>query len=142
MRDKQQELIELIARKNNVLIGSDDPILMLLTANEFIITENTKALSEALSGYSSKIEVISSQWDSLASKKAEKILNASLNASKQVLNEHLEESASKIKALISSEILAAKIEIEREKKRIGLMSLINTLSALLIFVSVIVYLVS
>ena len=41
----KDELIKLIAKENNVIIGKDDPILMLVTATDYLIKKFEKILT-------------------------------------------------------------------------------------------------
>ncbi|OCG28992.1 hypothetical protein A9G45_01360 [Gilliamella sp. HK2] len=128
----KEELINLIAKENNVMLGKDDPILMLITANDYLIKELELSLSKILAENRTQLELNFSQYDESVKNNAEKILNAALIASKKTLTDHITESATEFKKLINDEILAAKIDIEVESKKIGFYSKINL--TLLIFI--------
>lgn len=121
----KEELINLIAKENNMLIGKDDPILMLVTANDFLIKKFELSLSNMLSENSEKITLELYKYNESVKQISEKILNASLTASKKTLTNHIEESASEVKKIIKNEILAAKIEMNNERKEINFYSKIS-----------------
>lgn len=125
MENKKKELIELIAKENRVLIGSDDPILILLTANEYLIKNLHIELDSILKYYSSELELLATKREKLATQKAEKILNVALDASKKNLTTHTEEIFLKITDKIKDEILAAKINIKNERKKLEIFFVIN-----------------
>ncbi|MCO6559783.1 MAG: hypothetical protein J6574_01605 [Gilliamella sp.] len=127
----KDELIKLIAKENNVIIGKDDPILMLVTATDYLIKKFELEMKNILSENREQLELNLFQHYESTKQISEKILNASLNASKKTLTTHIKESATEFKKLINEEILAAKIDIEVESKKIGFYSKINLI--LLIF---------
>ncbi|MCX8588003.1 MULTISPECIES: hypothetical protein [unclassified Gilliamella] len=74
----------------------------------------------------------------MTEKYAEKSLNASLSASKKTLTKYVEKSTTEISELIKKEILAAKINLEDERKKINTHSMVNLV--LLIFVIFLIFL--
>jgi hypothetical protein len=83
MSEKLDKIVQDITIKHGVLLGKDDPILMLQTMNEQLIEENRKAQQDLLVQFREEIESISSQWKDDAKEKAEKILNVALASSKE-----------------------------------------------------------
>ena len=51
MKEETEILIREIASKHGVLLGQDDPILILQTMNAKLMEENTKAQSSLLNQY-------------------------------------------------------------------------------------------
>ena len=76
MSDKMNEVVQDIAVKHGVVLGKDDPILILQTINQRLLEENRKAQQEMLAQFKEEMENISSQWKNDANEKAEKVLNA------------------------------------------------------------------
>lgn len=135
---KKEEFIEIIAKENNILISKDDPILILFTANHYLLKEFNENLSKAFAEHRSLLELTISEYDEITKKYAEKSLNAALVASKKTLTKYIEESSTEISKLIKNEILAAKINLEDERKKINTYSIVNLV--LLIFVIFLVFL--
>jgi len=134
----KEELIKIIAEKHNILLGKDDPIIILVTAIDFLTKKYDENLREVLSENIAQLELNLSQYDKSVKINAEKIINAALSSSKKMLTTHIQESAIEVKKLIKDEILAAKIDFEIERKKINFHSKIN--SILLIFIMVIILL--
>lgn len=96
MSEKLDKIIQDITVKHGVLLGKDDPILMLQTMNAHLIEENRKAQQDLLIQFREEMESISSQWKDDAKEKAEKVLNAALASSKESVNRLLQESTKEL----------------------------------------------
>lgn len=111
MSEKLDKIVQDITVKHGVLLGKDDPILMLQTMNEQLIEENRKAQQDLLVQFREEMESISSQWKDDAKEKAEKVLNAALASSKEaitiLLHESTKESVQAMKKLISDSLIEA-----------------------------------
>ncbi|KTD02734.1 conjugal transfer protein TraM [Fluoribacter gormanii] len=92
MSENLDKIIQNITSKHGVLLGKDDPILMLQTMNEQLIEENRKAQQDLLVQFREEMESISSQWKDDAKEKAEKVLNTALASSKEAIARLLQES--------------------------------------------------
>ncbi|MCW8386876.1 conjugal transfer protein TraM [Fluoribacter dumoffii] len=92
MSENLDKIIQNISIKHGVLLGKDDPILMLQTMNEQLIEENRKAQQDLLVQFREEMESISSQWKDDAKEKAEKVLNTALASSKEAIARLLQES--------------------------------------------------
>ncbi|STX57425.1 traM protein [Legionella israelensis] len=69
MSEKLDKIVQDITVKHGVLLGKDDPILMLQTMNEQLIEENRKAQQDLLVKFREEMEGISSQWKMMPRKK-------------------------------------------------------------------------
>lgn len=111
MSEKLDKIIQDITVKHGVLLGKDDPILMLQTMNAQLIEEHRKAQQDLLVQFREEMESISSQWKDDAKEKAEKVLNAALASSKEaiarLLHESTKESVQAMKRLISDSLVEA-----------------------------------
>ncbi|CZG09760.1 conjugal transfer protein TraM [Legionella pneumophila] len=111
MSEKLDKIVQDITVKHGVLLGKDDPILMLQTMNEQLIEENRKAQQDLLVQFREEMEGISSQWKDDAKEKAEKVLNAALASSKEavtrLLHESTKESVQAMRKLISDSLIEA-----------------------------------
>lgn len=108
MPDKFNEVIQDIAVRHGVVLGKDDPILILQTMNEKLLEENRRMQEAMLTKFGEEIESISSQWKDDAKEKAEKILNITLANSKEVMarliNDSTNESINTMKNMISNSL--------------------------------------
>lgn len=114
------EAIQDIVVKHGVLLGKDDPILMLQTMNERLLEENRHAQQEMLAQFKEEMESISSQWKSDSNKKAEMILNKALAGSKEAMARLLQESTSEsvfaMKQMISDSLAQARDMAQQARK--------------------------
>lgn len=120
MSDKINETIQDIAVKHGVVLGKDDPVLILQTMNEKLLEENRKAQQEMIAQFKEEMENISSQWKDDAKDKAEKVLNAALSSSKEamdkILRQATSESALVMKNLISDSLTEARDLTQQTRK--------------------------
>ncbi|HDO8005114.1 conjugal transfer protein TraM [Legionella pneumophila serogroup 1] len=120
MSDKINEAIQYIAGKHGVVLGRDDPVLILQTMNDRLLEENRKAQQEMLTQFKEEMESISSQWKVDAKDKAEKVLNAALASSKEAMNKILREATNEsvhvMKKLISDSLTEANDLTQQTRK--------------------------
>lgn len=120
MSEKLDKIIQDITVKHGVLLGKDDPILMLQTMNAQLIEEHRKAQQALLVQFRQEMEGISSQWKDDAKEKAEKVLNAALANSKEaitrLLHESTKESVQVMKKLISDSLIEAHSFTQKTQK--------------------------
>lgn len=105
--DQFDDLIREIATKHGIVVGRDDPILVLQTINLRLMQDSAKAQRVQLDQYKEELEGLALRWGNDAKEKAERILNAALAASKGAMEQLMEESAKKAAAAVSSEVSAA-----------------------------------
>ncbi|CAM4497514.1 MAG: Protein TraM [Legionella sp.] len=93
MSEELDHLIKEIAVKHGTFLGKDDPILMLHTVNQQLIEDSKKAHQELLITFKSELEQCSMKWKGDAHEKAEKIVNASLASSKEIMSRLMQQSS-------------------------------------------------
>ncbi|HHT9802755.1 TPA: conjugal transfer protein TraM [Legionella pneumophila] len=120
MSEKLDKIIQDITVKHGVLLGKDDPILILQTMNAQLIEDNRKAQQDLLVQFREEMEGISSQWKDDTKEKAEKVLNAALASSKEaiirLLHESTKESVQSMKKLISDSLIEAHSFTQKTQK--------------------------
>ncbi|HCD9261982.1 TPA: conjugal transfer protein TraM [Legionella pneumophila] len=104
MADQLEMLINDIAIKHGVVIGRDDPILILQTMNAKLMEDNAKTQQLMLNQYKEDLEGIALRWGNDAKEKSERILNASLTAAKETMANVLEASATTTAFTIQNDI--------------------------------------
>jgi hypothetical protein len=107
MPDNVDELIKEIAVKHGIAVSRDDPILILQTINNRLMQDSEKAQQAMLDQYKEELEALALRWGVDAKDKAERILNASLLASKDAMGGIMQESAKATAAAMRSEIESA-----------------------------------
>ena len=129
-----EEMIKEIAAKHGIAVGRDDPILILQTLNNRLMQANQKAQQEMLDQYKSELESISLRWSTDAKEKAERILNASLDASKAAMEQLMLAGAKEVVETIKSEVDTSLNRINcpiKDANRIGLMNIVASCITLL-----------
>jgi hypothetical protein len=131
---EREELIKELAVKHGIALGRDDPILILQTLNNRLLQASQKAQQALLDQYKAELEELSLRWSADAKEKAERILNASLDASKVAMNQLMRASAKEIITTMKAEVKASINRINRPIKdisRIGLMNIVASCVTLL-----------
>ncbi|CAM4473688.1 MAG: Protein TraM [Legionella sp.] len=93
MSEELDHLIKEIAVKHGTVLGKDDPILMLHTVNQQLIEDSKKAHQELLMTFKGELELCCAKWKEDAHEKAEKIVNASLASSKEIMSRLVQKSS-------------------------------------------------
>ena len=117
--DNMDDLLAELARKHKVALGPDDPVAMLLTVNRFLLRETAASQEQLLQGFRESIATSSSDWNKLANKRAEAILNATIFAAKNAVASGAEEgvAAGLSVFLQSAERLSGRIDGQLKQVR-------------------------
>jgi hypothetical protein len=129
-----EELIKEIAVKHGIALGRDDPILILQTLNNRLLQASQKAQQALLDQYKAELEDLSLRWSTDTKEKAERILNASLNASKVTMEQLMRASTKEMVTTIKAEVDALLNHISgpiKDTNRIGLMNIVASCITLL-----------
>ncbi|MHA3281330.1 conjugal transfer protein TraM [Legionella pneumophila] len=120
MSEKTDKILQEIAIKHGVVLGKDDPILILQTMNDRLIEETRQAQAEMLAQFREEMEAISSQWKDDAKENAERVLNAALASSKEIMfklsREHTIVPLQEIKEMIICALTEARYAAQRMHK--------------------------
>jgi Fe-S cluster assembly ATPase SufC len=107
MSDQIEELIREIAAKHGIAVARDDPILVLQTINNRLLQDSAKAQQAQLDQFKEEMESVSLRWKTDAREKAERIVNASLSASKDAMDQMLKMAAQEAAAAVRNEMEVA-----------------------------------
>ena len=136
--DKLDALIERVASEHGIVLSQDDPVLMMHTLNEVLLEQNEKAHAELLSNYQAILEESFNQWQTVASKKANALINAQQNNFSKNNDQLIDQSMQ----LISEKFIIAINHDIRELVRISRQAAImNLFAAALVLVSAVLILV-
>ena len=127
MSKEVEELIKEIAVKHSIAVGRDDPIMILQTINARLMQDSQKAQQEMLDQFKSELEEISQRWSIDAKDKSERILNASLAASKDAMGQVMLEDIKVMAASVRAEIDAALSHVSapiRDARRISILNVL------------------
>lgn len=82
-----EELREALMRQHDIAIGRDDPILMLASATQILVEKQTASQQELLREFREEMESFALQFSDEQKMRAERILNAALDAAKGSLTD-------------------------------------------------------
>lgn len=82
-----EELIREIAANHGIAVGRDDPIMILHTLNKRLLMDSHNVQQELLRRFEENLEAATKRWDDESKARAERIVNAALDASRQTLDE-------------------------------------------------------
>lgn len=102
--DQIEALIREIAEKHGIVVGRDDPILVLQTINMRLMQDSAKAHQVQFDQLKEELESLSQRWGSDAKEKAERILNAALDASKGAMDQLMQDGAKTAAAAVADEV--------------------------------------
>jgi hypothetical protein len=102
--DKIEQLIREIASKHGIAVARDDPILVLQTINHRLLLDSVAAQQEMLAQYKQELEGIGNRWSLDSHEKAERVLNAALEASRQTMEQLVRVSAKAVSAAIEEKV--------------------------------------
>lgn len=129
MAEQIEELIKEIAAKHSLALSRDDPILVLQTINNRLMHDSAKAQQTQLDQYKEELEGLALRWGNDSKDKAERILNAALAASKQAINQVMQENATSTAAAVRAEVDMALERVTRQLKNAQRISLLNVLAS-------------
>jgi Transcriptional activator TraM len=130
MADLIDELIKEIAAKHGIAIGRDDPIMILQTVNARLLEDSAKAQQAMLERYKEELEALSARWSSDAKEKAERVLNASLGASRKSMQEQTRETGALVRAEIETALGLVSIAL-RQARMAGILNVVASCITLL-----------
>lgn len=140
--DSIDDLIKEVAVKHGIALGKDDPLLMLHTINRKLIREGVASQEQILETFKGQLEEIAHRWSEDSKSKAERVLNASLAASKDAMASGVKD-ASKIAATeLSRVIKESEASITKTVDGVRRASIINLAASLLVLIAVLVLLVT
>ena len=132
--DHVEALIREIAMTHGIAVSRNDPIMVLQTINMRLLDDSAKAQEAMLDAYRQELEALTQQWGNNAKAMADRVLNASLSASKDAMASLMHEGAKEltmaVKAEVEAGITASVAAPIREGRRIAIF---NVIAALLTF---------
>ena len=102
--ERMEEIIRDIAEKHRIVVSRDDPILVLQTLNNRLLQNGHKAQQALLEHHKEELESIAMRWSEDSKEKAERILNASLTASKEAMEKLMLSGAKEIQKAVHADI--------------------------------------
>ncbi|MFH0785146.1 MAG: conjugal transfer protein TraM [Pseudomonadota bacterium] len=123
--EKIEETIKEIAIKHGVIVGRDDPIMILHTINERLMKETAAAQRQILHEFKEELESAAHEWDVTTKKNAERILDIALTASKDAIAEGGKRAAEAIGREVDSRLARA----NAIARKVRILTMINVAAA-------------
>ena len=136
--EKINELISEIAVKNGVAVGKRDPIMIVYTMNNKLLKDGKEAQQEILNIFKSELESIAHQWGEEAKGKAERVLNAALEASRVAMANEMQLGAKKASEDLRKVIGAGILQLERLADSSRRAAYVNLIASILVVLSIII----
>lgn len=124
-----EELIKEIAVKNGVAVAASDPIMIVHTANARLLRQTMDSQEEILNHFKSELEEMSQRWGLDAKSKAEKILSAAFDASRQSMQSLIEDNAKAVSGVINTEIEKSVAKLRRPINEARYIATLNIVAA-------------
>lgn len=126
--DRVEALIREIAVTHGIAVSRNDPIMILQTINMRLLDDSAKAQEAMLDAYKQELEGLNQQWGNNAKAMADRVLTASLSASKEAMATLMHQGARELTKGVKSEVeagIAASIATPvREGRRIAIFNVI------------------
>ena len=113
-QDRLKEIIAELARIHKVVLGPDDPILMLVTLNHLLLEDFRAELEQLVQQFRETLLTMSIDSQKLASKKAELVLNSGILAGKTAVAAGVESGLSEGLPLFLGPVQAAVLRLENQ----------------------------
>ena len=91
--EKIDKVIQQIASVHGVAVSKDDPIMILHTMNERLISDSKAAQQELLDNFRSQLEVTVSELSMAAQNHSDRVLNSTIQTSKTEISRVMEEQS-------------------------------------------------
>lgn len=126
--DRVEALIREIAVTHGIAVSRNDPIMILQTINMRLLDDSAKAQEAMLDAYKQELEGLNQQWGNNAKAMADRVLTASLSASKEAMATLMHQGAREltkgVKAEVEAGIAASIATPVREGRRIAIFNVI------------------
>ena len=146
MNDAIEELIREIAAKHGVAISMDDPLAILITVNHRLITDFKNSTDAILISFKEELAKSSKAWSEEAKTKAELILNAALDASREsistILNSGAEGLPETTRKALRAEFSTQITPVLNKMNRLMVITLLTSGLALLVSILSFVFILS
>jgi hypothetical protein len=87
-------LIREIAARHSIVVSRDDPLLILQTLNEYLLTDSAKAHEKLLQQHREALEALAARWEVAAGARADQSAKAILDSARDALQGRVAEAVS------------------------------------------------
>jgi molecular chaperone GrpE (heat shock protein) len=132
------EVRQTVFRETGIPLGDKDPLMAQHALNRILIAELNASQEQLLDAFKSDLEGIAFQWGNDAKDKAERILNASLTASKAAMSDLLRAGIQEATAHMLAELEEARRKTERHSNATKNWSIVNTIASIVALLAALV----
>lgn len=138
MSDDLDEVRQTVFRDTGIALGDKDPLMAQHALNKILIAELNTNQEQMLDAFKSELEGIAFQWGNDAKDKAERILNASLTASKSAMSDLLRTGIQEATAHMTAELEEARRKTERHSNATKNWSIVNAVASIVTLLAALV----
>lgn len=131
MSPDQEKVRQAIFSETGIQVGEKDPLMAGYVLNKILLAEMNTNQEVMLEQLKSELEGIAFQWGNDAKDKAERILNASLTASKTAMSDLLRAGIQEATAQIRTELQQSERKTEQYANSIRTWSIVGMLGSTL-----------
>lgn len=110
-------VIEEIARKHGLILGRDDPVLIVHTMLEMCGNELAEVMREihrqGFAQYAQEMESEYAKWSSESHKRAEQVLSVAMLEAQKITDEHVKTIKASLTAQVGDAIEAKMVEVKQ-----------------------------
>lgn len=136
--DRIEQMVREIAVRHGVVVGRDDPILMLLTINERLLQDGEAAQRALLEQFKSEMEALTRRVSEEARSQAAGALQATLVAGQEALRQAVQESSTEVAETVRVEVQNSARAVNVQLRDARRVSLMNMGTALLVLAAALV----
>lgn len=138
MSKDHDDVRQAVFRETGIAIGDKDPIMVQHALNKILLAEMNANQEEMLEGFKSELEGIAFQWGNDAKEKAERILNASLGASKTAMAELLHTGIQQATDHMRNEFHQARRQTEQHASTVKTWAAVNMVASIVALLAALV----
>lgn len=125
MKSDLNEIIKEIALRNNVRLSPNDPVLIVYTLHEMLLKEQQEQQQQLLESFKSEMEALTQRWSDDTKSKSEKVLQASLDASKQAMVNAMQKNAIETAKAVKDEVSKVNSAIQKQIEQVKTLTWAN-----------------
>lgn len=125
MKGDLNDIIKEIALRNNVRLSPNDPVLIVYTLHEMLLKEQQEQQQQLLESFKSEMEALTQRWSDDTKSKSEKVLQASLDASKQAMVNAMQKNATETAKAVKDEVSKVNSAIQKQIEQVKTLTWAN-----------------
>lgn len=137
--ERISEVIKDIAARHGIAVGRDDPILILMTMNDRLARDTAEAHQQLLAEHRQELESMLFRVNHETKEQAEKIVNASLSASRKAMRDDFGTAAEEGAAIIEKAAQKASQALSKGIERNRMVGMFNLIAGCLVLAASVIF---